>query len=75
MGRDIFVSDEVPIYEVEAAEKNEVNEDLKGEIEHAPCHMEYQVMKRVVGTCIKLGKSATGCVAGNYLHPFHPECI
>lgn len=39
-----------------------------------PCHMEYQVVKRVVGHCMKLGRSAKGCVAGNYLHPFHPEC-
>ncbi|KAJ3657584.1 hypothetical protein Zmor_009373 [Zophobas morio] len=43
--------------------------------DEAPCHLEYQVMKRVVGTCIKLGRSARGCVAGNYLHPLHPECM
>ncbi|CAH1370153.1 unnamed protein product [Tenebrio molitor] len=43
--------------------------------EEAPCHMEYQVMKRVIGTCIKLGRNARGCVAGNYLRPLHPECM
>ncbi|XP_060532017.1 uncharacterized protein LOC132705447 [Cylas formicarius] len=73
--REIFVDDEVPIFKVDGHDKVEIAEDAKEEIEHAPCHMEYQVMKRVVGTCIKLGKTAMGCVAGNYLHPLHPECM
>lgn len=38
------------------------------------CHVEYQVMKRVIGKCVKLGRSLKGCAAGNYIHPMHPEC-
>lgn len=51
-----------------------VTDDETAEDE-ATCHMEYQVVKRVAGHCMKLGRSARGCVAGNYLQPFHPECI
>lgn len=47
-------------------------EDIK---EGTPCHVEYQVMKKTIGHCIKLGRSTKACVAGNYLHPFHPECM
>lgn len=32
-------------------------------------------MKRTTGHCVKLGKAGNGCVAGNYLQPFHPECM
>lgn len=38
------------------------------------CHVEYQVMKRVIGKCVKLGRSLKGCAAGNYIQPLHPEC-
>lgn len=38
------------------------------------CHVEYQVMKRVIGKCIKLGRSLNGCAAGSYIQPLHPEC-
>ncbi|XP_023312686.1 uncharacterized protein LOC111692798 [Anoplophora glabripennis] len=72
--REILVDDEGPIMGVakHAEYENEDNEDVP---EHAPCHLEYQVMKRVVGTCIKLGRTARGCVSGNYLQPLHPECM
>lgn len=39
------------------------------------CHIEFQVMKRAVGHCMKLGKTGKGCVSGTYIHPFHPECF
>jgi hypothetical protein len=40
------------------------------------CHIEFQVLKRATGHCMKLGKgSAKGCVSGTYIHPFHPECL
>lgn len=53
---------------------NEDDDINNGNGNDIPCHMEYQVVKRVVGHCMKLGRSAKGCVAGNYLHPFHPAC-
>lgn len=38
------------------------------------CHVEYQVMKRTIGKCVKLGRSIKGCAAGNYIQPLHPDC-
>lgn len=38
------------------------------------CHVEYQTVKRVIGKCVKLGRSLKGCAAGNYIEPMHPEC-
>ncbi|XP_015591261.1 uncharacterized protein LOC107265886 [Cephus cinctus] len=40
-----------------------------------PCHMEYQVTKKKVGRCTKLGHGVRGCVSGTYLNPFHPDCM
>lgn len=39
------------------------------------CHLEFTVMKRAVGHCIKLGKSTVACVSGTSVHPFHPDCL
>lgn len=39
------------------------------------CHVEYQVMKRSLGKCIKLGRNLRGCASGNYIQPMHPECM
>lgn len=39
------------------------------------CHVEYQVMKRSIGKCVKLGRNLKGCASGNYLQPLHPECM
>lgn len=72
--REILVDDESPSVKTNSIQ-NFVNEDLPSTDDGGPCHVEYQVMKRVVGHCMKLGRSARGCVAGNYLHPFHPECM
>lgn len=54
--------------------RNNDNEETTSKVDIL-CHVEYQVMKRVRGHCIKLGTSSRGCVAGNYLQPFHPECM
>ncbi|KAJ8974659.1 hypothetical protein NQ317_018878 [Molorchus minor] len=75
LSREILVDEEGPVFKVDKHEEYENNDNTEEFVEHAPCHMEYQVMKRVVGTCIKLGRTARGCVAGNYLHPLHPECM
>lgn len=70
--REILVDDDSP----NAKTNNDatISNQIPGE-ENTACHMEYQVMKRVVGQCVKLGRTAKGCVAGNYLHPYHPECM
>lgn len=39
------------------------------------CHVEYQVMKRTIGKCVKLGRNLKGCASGNYIQPLHPECM
>lgn len=39
------------------------------------CHVEFTVLKRAVGHCIKLGKTTKACVSGTYIHPFHPDCM
>ncbi|XP_017783963.1 PREDICTED: uncharacterized protein LOC108567796 isoform X1 [Nicrophorus vespilloides] len=73
MGREILIDDDSPVVVKTNAvtEAGETDETVGSSV----CHMEYQVVKRVVGRCIKLGRAARGCVAGNYLHPFHPECM
>lgn len=39
------------------------------------CHVEYQVIKRILGKCVKLGRNLKGCASGNYIQPLHPECM
>lgn len=39
------------------------------------CTVEFQVMKKYPGHCVRLGKSGRGCVAGNHIVPFHPDCF
>lgn len=39
------------------------------------CHVEYQIMKRSIGKCVKLGRNLKGCASGNYIQPLHPECM
>lgn len=74
--REILVDDDNPSAKNLATFQDEgpASNQIPGEQDIA-CHMEYQVMKRVVGRCVKLGRSAKGCVAGNYVHPYHPECM
>lgn len=69
--REILVDDDSP---KSSTNDGPISNQIPGE-ENTACHMEYQVMKRVVGQCVKLGRTAKGCVAGNYLHPYHPECM
>lgn len=44
-------------------------------VEDNMCHVEFTVLKRAVGRCIKLGKATRACVSGTYIHPFHPDCM
>lgn len=39
------------------------------------CHVEFTVLKRAVGRCIKVGKTTRACIAGTYFQPFHPDCM
>jgi hypothetical protein len=39
------------------------------------CHVEFTVIKRAAGHCIKIGKNMRGCMSGTYFHPYHFECI
>ncbi|CAD1478323.1 unnamed protein product [Heterotrigona itama] len=39
------------------------------------CQMEYQVTKKMPGKCFKLSRGITGCVSGDYVNPFHPDCF
>lgn len=39
------------------------------------CTVEFQVMKKYPGHCVRLGKNGRGCVAGNHIVPFHPDCF
>lgn len=40
------------------------------------CNVEFQVMKKFPGRCVRLGKNGgRGCVSGNHIIPFHPDCL
>ncbi|XP_076761033.1 uncharacterized protein LOC143429353 [Xylocopa sonorina] len=39
------------------------------------CLIEYQVTRKRTGKCMKLGHDVTGCVSGDYMDPFHPDCF
>ncbi|CAK9829348.1 hypothetical protein ANTRET_LOCUS6704 [Anthophora retusa] len=39
------------------------------------CEIEYQVMKKRAGKCMKLGHGITGCISDDYMNPFHPDCF
>ncbi|XP_012344013.1 uncharacterized protein LOC105735914 [Apis florea] len=40
-----------------------------------PCQIEYQIIKKRAGKCVKLSRGVTGCVSGDYMNPFHPDCF
>lgn len=44
-------------------------------MEDNTCHVEFTVLKKAVGHCVKLGKATRACVSGTYIHPFHPDCM
>lgn len=39
------------------------------------CHVEFTVLKRAVGHCVKIGRAMRACISGTYIHPFHPDCM
>lgn len=44
-------------------------------VEDNSCHVEFTVLKKAVGHCVKLGKAMRACISGTYIHPFHPDCM
>lgn len=70
---EVILDDELPPSPVHTT-SNEIPTPAGGGSDEKFCHVEYQVMKRVIGKCVKLGRSLKGCAAGNYIHPMHPEC-
>ncbi|XP_076650008.1 uncharacterized protein LOC143357415 [Halictus rubicundus] len=39
------------------------------------CEIEYQVTRKTIGKCVKLGRGLTGCVSEKYVNPFHQDCF
>lgn len=39
------------------------------------CHVEFTVIKKAVGHCVKIGKVMKACISGSYIHPLHPDCM
>jgi hypothetical protein len=54
---------------------NNNNKPELDSLDEQPCHVDYQVMKRYVGRCAKIGQNTKVCIAGNYIHPYHPACL
>lgn len=46
-------------------------------VTNAQCNIEFQVMKVFPGHCMRLGRNGggRGCVSGNHIIPFHPDCM
>lgn len=46
-------------------------------VSNAQCNIEFQVMKVFPGHCMRLGRNGggRGCVSGNHIIPFHPDCM
>lgn len=44
-------------------------------LEDNTCHVEFTVLKRAIGHCVKIGKATKACISGTYIHPFHPDCM
>lgn len=44
-------------------------------VDENTCHVEFTVVRRAVGHCVKLGKVMRACISGTYIHPFHQECL
>ncbi|CAG9855687.1 unnamed protein product [Phyllotreta striolata] len=71
--KEILMEEEIPILEADK-QVEYINNDRMGE-PGVPCEVEYQVMKKEIGTCMRLGRTTRGCVAGHYLDLLHPECM
>jgi hypothetical protein len=39
------------------------------------CHVEFTVIKKAIGHCVKIGKVMKACISGSYIHPLHPDCM
>ncbi|XP_029032579.1 uncharacterized protein LOC114871168 isoform X1 [Osmia bicornis bicornis] len=39
------------------------------------CQIEYQVTRKRSGKCMQISNGITGCISGEYIDPFHPDCF
>ncbi|XP_017887558.1 uncharacterized protein LOC108629421 [Ceratina calcarata] len=39
------------------------------------CQIEYQITRKRAGKCVKVRDGVIGCVSGDYMNPFHPDCF
>lgn len=46
-------------------------------LSNGQCNIEFQVLKVYPGHCMRLGRNGggRGCVSGNHIVPFHPDCM
>lgn len=55
------------------------DENVNGNGGTMGCSVEFQVMKKLPGRCVRLGGKnggrVYGCVSGNHMIPFHPDCL
>ncbi|XP_031828227.1 uncharacterized protein LOC116425126 [Nomia melanderi] len=49
----------------------ESSEDVGNQL----CEIEYQVTRKRIGKCVKLSHGLNGCISGEYMNPFHPDCF
>lgn len=73
----LFEEEDLPA--VVAANMNRLpsfhSDDSPPTAEDNMCHVEFTIVKRAVGRCVKVGKAMRACVSGTYIHPFHPDCM
>ncbi|XP_049826075.1 uncharacterized protein LOC126266305 [Aethina tumida] len=72
LSREIVLDDEGPNVKLNKLQDIESEENDQ---ESPPCYIEYQVVKRLKGSCIKIHDRMRACVAENYLEVSHPQCI
>ncbi|XP_017756970.1 PREDICTED: uncharacterized protein LOC108548510 [Eufriesea mexicana] len=53
----------------------ELMEDNSDNIDNRICQIEYQVTRKKTGKCLRLGHEVIGCVSGDYMDLFHPDCF
>lgn len=74
----ILEEDSPPLAAIASSQGNIEGFDENGGngISSSGCSVEFQVMKKFPGRCVRLGKNGgRGCVSGNHIIPFHPDCL
>jgi hypothetical protein len=71
----LFEEEDAPSAVVAGQHMSTAHAAILPPIEDNSCHVEFTVLKRAAGRCVKLGKAMRACVSGTYIHPFHPDCM